>query len=99
MMNPFQRTVAGWLTEAGFQWVEEFPVCGYAIDLYIPELRTGIEIDGPHHNLRRAKDAAREEIIATSESIHIVRVPVGAKKWEVMEALGIRPHWRKDGGP
>lgn len=35
--------------QQGFKFVRQYSVSGYVIDLYAPEIRLAIEIDGKHH--------------------------------------------------
>lgn len=35
--------------QLGFKFVRQYSVSGYIIDLYAPEIRLAIEIDGKHH--------------------------------------------------
>ena len=57
--TPQQFLVAAWIREAGFgtSLEEDFPP--YVVDVYIPDLHLGIELDGPPHF--RKQDAIRDE--------------------------------------
>lgn len=85
-MNQYQANVARWLSALGIQWTAEFPICGYSVDLYIPEMKRGIEIDGPHHSLSRKRDAEKDRRLL-SAGITIVRVRTGTPKDEAMERI------------
>jgi len=69
--TPQQFLVASWLKEAGFGTTleEDFPP--YVVDVYIPDLHLGIELDGPHHF--RKRDAIRDENLLSEYSLEIWR--------------------------
>ena len=66
-----QFLVAAWIREAGFGTTleEDFPP--YVVDVYIPDLHLGIELDGPHHF--RKRDAIRDENLLSEYSLEIWR--------------------------
>lgn len=87
--NHYHVQVCRWLSELGIQYREEYPVGQYSIDIYIGELKRGVEVDGPSHGLRRKKDRQRDEEIFAAEGITMVRIPVGLDKEEALAiALG-----------
>ena len=86
-MNRYQKVVAGWLSDWGFQWVEEFPAGQYSIDLALPEMALGLEIDGPSHGLSRKKDGLRDGWILANTGYRIIRVPVGTKRADVLSMI------------
>ena len=69
--TPQQFLVAAWIREAGFGTTleEDFPP--YVVDVYIPDLHLGIELDGPHHF--RKRDAIRDENLLSEYSLEIWR--------------------------
>ena len=69
--TPQQFLVAAWVKEAGFGTTleEDFPP--YVVDVYIPDLHLGIELDGPHHF--RKRDAIRDEKLLSEYSLEIWR--------------------------
>jgi len=84
-LNYYHRQVAKWLSAAGISYTEEYPVGPYHLDLYLPDQKLGVEIDGPHHN--KAKDWERDRLIRDHFDIRIVRVPVGTKKAKCLAAI------------
>ena len=78
-MNGFQRTVARWLSEQGITWTEEYPCGPYRLDLYLPELRLAVEVDGKFFHGSR-KDFERDANILNWFGIKTVRIPVGTRK-------------------
>lgn len=83
-VNQYHRQVCQWLRELGIPYVEEFAVEPYSVDIYLPELRRAVEVDGPWH--RRGRDLVRDEVIGL-EGIEVVRVKVGTRKAECMEEI------------
>ena len=69
--TPQQFLVASWIKEAGFGTTleEDFPP--YVVDVYIPDLHLGIELDGPHHF--RKQDAIRDENLLSEYNLEIWR--------------------------
>ena len=45
----------------------------YVVDIYIPDLLLGVEIDGPYH--LKKKDRLRDEYLKDSFDIDILRIP------------------------
>ena len=84
-LNGYHATVTRWLSERGVSYVEEYAAGPYTLDIYIPDQRLGVEIDGPQHN-RRA-DFERDKLILDRLYIRIVRIKVGAKKKATLEAI------------
>ena len=69
--TPQQFLVAAWVREAGFgtSLEEDFPP--YVVDVYVPDLHLGIELDGPHHF--RKRDAIRDAKLLSEYSLEIWR--------------------------
>lgn len=84
-LNHYHRQVCKWLSELGIPYMEEYEAGQYSLDLYLPDLRRGVEIDGPQHSTR--EDGVRDELIFTVYGIQIVRVKVGTRKQEALEAI------------
>jgi len=84
-LNGFHRQVTRWLDELGMSYVEEFQAGPWSLDIYIPDAKLGVEVDGPLH--RRAKDWERDRLILSHFGIRIVRVRVGERKEKVLEAI------------
>ena len=84
-LNKYHRQVAEWLSELGVQYVEEYPVEKFSIDLYLPELNLGVELDGMYH--RPKHDQARDELIRLFSGIPIIRIKVGTPKQKCLETI------------
>lgn len=84
VINDYHRKVVRWISTWGLQYQEEYPVGPYSLDVYLPEMHLGLEIDGPWHNKKkdRKRDAAIKE-----QGIDIVRVEVGTPKAVLHETL------------
>ena len=65
--------------------MEEYGVDNYSLDIYLPEMNLGVEVDGPQHN--KKKDRARDEKIMDKWGIPVVRIKVGTRKEEALEAI------------
>ncbi|ANS04407.1 hypothetical protein [uncultured Mediterranean phage] len=72
--TPEQFKMAEWVKEAGFGSILEQDFEPYVVDIYIPDLLLGLEIDGPYHMKRR--DAIRDEYIKDNYKIDIWRFPL-----------------------
>lgn len=83
----YHRTLCTWLGQKGLQYVEEYPVDIYSLDIYIPELKLGVEVDGSMHKLTRKRDAIRDANILDLEGIPIVRIPVGTSKTKALKII------------
>ncbi len=55
------------------------------LDIYMKEMNLGVEVDGPQHN--RKKDKIRDAAILEEFGIPIVRIKVGTRKAEALEAI------------
>ncbi len=77
-LNKYHRKVCEWLDVFGISYREEYPVGQYSVDIYLPDTKVGVEIDGPQHNKR--KDAIRDAAIERETGMRIVRIPVGTRK-------------------
>lgn len=83
--NGYHRQVCRWLSARGISYMEEYVVGPYSLDIFLPELRRGVELDGPQHS-RRA-DWERDQLIKNWFGINVVRVKVGARKAVAMEVI------------
>ena len=84
-LNNYHRKVVDWISALGVRYMEEYPVGLYHIDIYLPELVLGVEVDGPQHN--RKKDEIRDATILKEWEIPIVRIKVGTRKAEALEVI------------
>ena len=66
-----QLLVASWCEEMGLHCILEEQVGRYSLDVYLPELRLGIELDGPYH--LRKRDAKRDGFIQRRHNIDVWR--------------------------
>ena len=60
----------------GHKFRRQFPIGGYILDFYCPELRLAIELDGRHHDAEWMVDYQmnrRREL--TRHGIEVVRIP------------------------
>jgi len=66
-----QFTVASWIKEAGFGITleEDFPP--YVVDIYVPDLQLGVELDGPYHF--KKKDRERDAYLLETYQLPIWR--------------------------
>ena len=56
----------------------EYPCLQYKIDMYIPVIRTAIEVDEPHHDYQMDADAQRQREIEANLNCRFSRLPVRA---------------------
>ena len=70
--TPHQYMMASWIKEAGFGSMleEDFPP--YVVDIYIPDLQLGIELDGPIGHFKK-RDRERDEYLFSEYDIVIWR--------------------------
>ena len=84
-LNGYHNAVCRWLGELGISYMEEYLVEPYSLDIFLPELFLGVEVDGPSHN--RKHDAIRDEKIMQQYEIPIIRIKVGTPKKYAMEKI------------
>lgn len=85
-LNYYHRQVCVWLSELGISYVEEYPVGRYSLDIYLPDMRRGVEIDGPGHNKKR--DRQRDLTIVADETVdELVRIKVGTRKAKALKVM------------
>ena len=92
-VNRYHGQVIGWVSAVGYEYMEEYPVGPYALDIYFPEMKVGVEVDGPQHNAR--KDRERDDLILTHWGIRIIRFKVGTPKDEVLEGILASVGWEE----
>ncbi len=93
-LNRYHRTVCGWLDEFGVGYREEYPVGQYSVDIYLPDTKVGVEIDGPQHNKRR--DVIRDARIERHTGLKIVRIKVGTRKAKALAVI-FEQHYANSG--
>jgi len=69
-----QLLINKWIEELGIGTVIEQPFGVYSVDIFIPDLNLGIEVDGPYHHKRR--DLKRDEYLKQTHGIDIWRIPI-----------------------
>ena len=74
------------LSRLGIPYADEYPVGRRDCDIYLPDLKRLVEIDGPTH-LRRADERRDAEIMAERPDLNIVHVKVGTPVSEAMELI------------
>ena len=84
-INIYHRKLVEWISALGILYMEEYEVGNYNLDIYLQELNLGVEVDGPQHN--RKKDEIRDKNIMKNWGISIVRIKVGTRKAEALEAI------------
>lgn len=87
--NYFEQSFIDWLVQLGFKEGEDFIALKYSIhndeqnttyflDLYFPELKFNIELDGTHHEkpYYLNRDTIRDEFLFRRHSIEIMRISI-----------------------
>jgi len=69
-----QRLVNRWIVDIGIGTQLEYEVGKYFIDIYVPDLLLGVEVDGPWHLHRR--DKKRDAYILETHGIEVWRIPI-----------------------
>jgi len=73
--TPKQLQVEKWVNELGFRTELEYPVKQYCLDIYIPELNWGVEVDGSCHVFKKGRDKRRDKRLIEEYGIeHVFRV-------------------------
>lgn len=85
-VNRYHRRICEKLSELGVPYTEEYPVGRRDCDIYIPDLKRIVEIDGPTHWPKK-DDARDEELRAERPELSIVHVKVGTPVSEAMEVI------------
>ena len=72
--TPHELMVLEWVRSTGLRAnsQEDFPP--YVVDVYIPDMKLGIEIDGPLHLSRR--DRKRDQELKNNYGVDIWRLPL-----------------------
>lgn len=72
------RRVEKILDKMGISYISEYPFPPYTVDVYLPEWRLCIEIDGPLHS--KAKDKVRDNYLEAWYLLPVLRI--SAKIWQ-----------------
>jgi len=85
--NSYHTQVCKALSRRGIQYMEEYPIGPYSVDIYLPEIGRLVELDGPGH--WRKKDKARTLAIMRlrPDLGEIVRIKVGTPIREALEVM------------
>ena len=72
--TPHELLVLKWVrsTGLGANAQEDFPP--YVVDIYIPDMRLAIEIDGPLHFKKR--DKKRDQVLMNEHGVDVWRLPL-----------------------
>ena len=60
------------LENSGLCIIEEQEFPPYTVDIYLPDVHLGVEVDGPHHELKR--DARRDEQLLNDYLLPVLHV-------------------------
>ena len=69
-----QLLINRWIEELGIGTVIEQPFGDYSVDIFIPDLNLGIEVDGPYHLKKR--DLKRDEYLKQTHGVDIWRIQI-----------------------
>lgn len=72
------RRVEQILDKMGVSYLSEYPFPPYVVDIYLPEWRLAIEVDGPLHS--KTKDVVRDGYLAAWYRVPTLRI--SAKIWQ-----------------
>lgn len=71
------RRVEQILDKMGISYISEYPFPPYTVDVYLPEWRCAVEIDGPLHS--KNKDKVRDNYLEAWYLLPVLRID--AKRW------------------
>ncbi len=89
-LNYYHRQVCKWLDDFGIGYIEEYAVGQYSVDIYLPDTKMGVEIDGPHHAMTKRTDMVRDAAIERATGMKIVRIKVGTRKDKALAAIFVK---------
>ena len=84
-LNLYHRRICEELTKRGILWQDEYSIGQYSVDIFLPEYKRLVELDGPLHLSSKADRRREDEILEMRPELHFVRVKVGTP---VLEAMG-----------
>ncbi len=61
----------------GYKFRRQYPMRGFHLDFYCPELKLALEIDGPVHDSRETYDEGRTAVLKAA-GIRVVQIPNNA---------------------
>lgn len=85
-LNRYHRRICQELSKLGIPYADEYPVGRRDCDIYIPDLKLLVELDGPRH-FRRADERRDAELMAERPELNIVHIKVGTPVPEAMEVI------------
>lgn len=86
VFNAYHKEICEALSRRGIQYMEEYPIGPYSVDIYLPELGRLVEIDGTGHFSRR--DAWRDfRIREMRPDLDMVHIKVGKPIKEALEVM------------
>ena len=83
VFNVYHKQMLEALSRRGIQYMEEYPIGPYSVDIYLPELGRLVELDGPGH-FRKADKVREDKIKELRPELDLVRIKVGTP---IREAL------------
>lgn len=84
--NSFHRLVCLALSRRGIQYMEEYPIGPYSVDIYLPEIGRLVELDGPGH-FRKADKVREDKLKEMRPELDLVRIKVGTSIREALEVM------------
>ena len=85
-VNKYHHRICLELSKLGISYAEEYEIGRRQCDIYIPDLKRIVEIDGPTH-FRRADDRRDAELRAERPELDILHIKVGTPVPEAMKEI------------
>lgn len=79
------RRVESWLNERYISYMSEEPFPPYRVDIYLPEWRLAIEVDGPYHSAKH--DEKRDAFLQERYGLLVLRLSYQIKKEAGMASI------------
>lgn len=73
----YLNEIEDFLNEMNMDYIEQYPVDNYRIDLYIPKYNTAIEIDEEKHKYKTDHDSIRQNYIEKQIHCKFIRINEG----------------------
>jgi len=87
-LNHYHNRICQELSRRGILYMEEYTVGQFSIDIYLPEFKRLVEIDGWSHGLTKGRDKLREQlIVGMRPDLHFVRIKVGTPVRDALERI------------
>ena len=69
-----ENIIAGYLSEFGLRYIEQYDLYPYTVDFFIPELNMVIEADGKYGHFKK-RDRKRDQFLSEQDEIeHIIHI-------------------------